>query len=303
MRTSTRIIAAAFTPLDESGELQLEKIEDMARLYQKNGVDGVFIAGTTGECSALTFEEKKRLMERWAAVDQPGLQKIFMLGGTCLKDIQYLAAMSVDCGMDAVSIVCPYYLKPQKVQDLVTFCRLGVANIPEMPFFYYHIPQLSGGNLSMTSFLSLAGESIPNLAGIKYSAPNIMEFHACCAYQGGRYEMYWGSDEALLSGLVVGAAGAIGSTYNYAAPLYRKIIQALEQGRLAEAEKWQQQAVEMVSLLFKYGGAGAGKAFMKIIGLDCGHFRPPVVNPSDEECRLLEQELRSIGFFEFCNKS
>jgi N-acetylneuraminate lyase len=302
MKTSARIIAAAFTPMDEAGELQLEKIDDLARLYRKNEVDGVFIAGTTGECSALTFEEKKQLMEQWAVIDQPGLQKIYMLGGTSLKDIQYLASMAVDCGMDAVSIVCPYYLKPQKVQDLVDFCRLGVAHIPEMPFFYYHIPQLSGGHFSMSTFLALAAESIPNLAGIKYSAPNIMEFHACCAYQEGRYEMYWGSDEALLSGLVVGAAGAIGSTYNYAAPLYRKIIQAIEQGRLAEAEKWQRRAVEMVSLLFKYGGGGAGKTFMKIIGLDCGRFRPPVTNPSDEQRQALERELRSIGFFEFCNK-
>lgn len=302
MRTSTRIIAAAFTPMDETGELQLEKIDELARLYRKNEVDGVFIAGTTGECSALTFEEKKRLLEAWAAIDQPGLQRIYMLGGTALKDIQYLASMSVDHQMDAVSIVCPYYLKPRNVEDLVAFCRMSVEHTPEIPFYYYHIPQLSGGHFSMTEFLKIAAERIPNFAGIKYSAPNIMEFHACCAYQEGRYEMYWGSDEALLSGLVVGAAGAIGSTYNYAAPLYRKIILAVEQGRLAEAERWQHQAVEMVSLLFKYGGAGAGKAFMKIIGLDCGQFRPPVANPSEEQRRSLERELLSIGFFEFCNK-
>ena len=98
--------------------------------------------------------------------------------------------------------------------------------------------------------------------------------------------MFWGSDEALLSGLVVGANGAIGSTYNYAAPLYRKIIDALENNDIAEARKWQQKAVEMVSLLFKYGGGGAGKAFMKIIGLDCGNFRPPI--PSLSEKKLMD---------------
>ena len=302
MKSSTSIIAAAFTPMDEAGELALEKIELLAQLYQKNQVDGVFIAGTTGECSALTFEEKKQLMVSWGEIDQPGLQKIFMLGGTCLKDIQYLTKMAADYQMDAVSIVCPYYLKPGSVEDLVEYCYQSVKDTPEMPFYYYHIPTLSGGQFPMVDFLKIGEERLPNLAGIKYSYSNIMEFHACCTYQNSRYGMYWGTDEALLSGLVVGATGAIGSTYNYAAPLYRKIIKALENGEMAEAKKWQQKAVEMVSLLFRYGGGGAGKAFMKIIGVDCGSFRPPVSTPSDEQCEILKMELRNIGFFDFCNK-
>lgn len=300
MKHPTRLIAAAFTPMDPRGEIELEKIDQLADLYKKNGVDGVFIAGTTGECSALTFEEKKQLLVRWGEVDQPGLSKIFLLGGTCLKDIQYLGKMAETYQMDAVSVLCPYYLKPGSLEDLVQFCQLAMQETPEMPFYYYHIPGLSGGHFSMPDFLEIAARRIPGFAGIKYSSPNMVDFHRCCAYQDGRHEMYWGSDEALLSGLVVGATGAIGSTYNYAAPLYRRIIAAVEQGDMAEAEKWQQKAVEMVTLLYQYGGIGAGKTFMDIIGLNCGDFRPPVAKPSELQVQSLTMHLHEIGFFDFC---
>ena len=72
----------------------------------------------------------------------------------------------------------------------------------------------------MLEFLRLAEDSIPNLAGIKYTHSNIMECHACRRYKDGKYTIFWGTDEALLSALVIGVEAAVGSTYNYAAPLY-----------------------------------------------------------------------------------
>ncbi|HQU59155.1 MAG: dihydrodipicolinate synthase family protein [Phaeodactylibacter sp.] len=296
------LIAAPFTPFDSDGELALEKIATLARLYDANDVTGAFICGSTGEGVSLTFEEKKQVMERWGMVKGPRLKAIFMLGGTCLKEMQLLARHAAGHNMDGVSILCPYYFKPGSVAQLVRFCKSVADTAPELPFYYYHIPALTGGHFMMAEFLALAESEIPNLAGIKFTAPNIMDFHACRMYKEGKYDILWGIDEALLSGLAAGAEGAVGSTYNYAAPLYNQIIRAFQQGETKEAERLQQFAVKMVALLLKYGGTGAGKAFMKLIGLDCGWFRAPVQSPTDEEVLSLKIELEAIGFFDFCSQ-
>lgn len=297
------LIAAPFTPMDDKGELVLERIDTLARLYEKNGVAGAFICGSTGEGVSLTYEEKKQVMARWGKAKGDRVKTLFMLGGTCLKEMQHLALHARDCGMDGISILCPYYFKPASVAHLVSFCKQVADMVPGLPFYYYHIPSLTGGHFSMASFLALADEQIPSLAGIKFTALDIMDFHRCRMFKDGKYDLLWGVDEALLSGLAAGAEGAVGSTYNYAAPLYNKIFEAFQRKDLVEAEHLQRSSVRMVELLVKYGGTGAGKAFMKLIGLDCGWFRPPVSSPSAEEVQALKRDLEEIGFFDFCSKA
>jgi N-acetylneuraminate lyase len=296
------LIAAPFSPMNEAGTLALEKIVDLVRLYEKNNVRGAFICGSTGEGVSLSFEEKKQVIEAWGREKGEQVKALFMLGGTSLKEMQALALHAQTHGLDGTAVLCPYYFKPKTVAELVAFCKDIAASTPSLPFYYYHIPALTGGHFSMLEFLKLAEDQIPNLAGIKYTHPNIMEFHACTRFKNGKYDLLWGIDEGLLSGLAIGAKGAVGSTYNYAAPLYHQIIEAFERGDMASAEALQFKAVQMVELLVKYGGTGAGKAFMKLIGLDCGWFRAPVASPDETALPHLRAELEALGFFEFCSK-
>lgn len=296
------LIAAPFTPMDDKGNLNLEKIPMLASLYEKNGVNGAFISGSTGEGVSLTFAEKIQLMEKWAEMKSDKLQAFFMLGGTSVSEMQQLAEHAAECGMDGISILCPYYFRPASVEKLVDFCAQVANSVPDLPFYYYHIPVLTGGYFSMLDFLALAEEKIPSLAGIKYTHQNIMEFHACARYNEGKYDLLWGTDEAMLSGLVVGARGAVGSTYNYAAPLYRQIIDAFNAGDINSAESLQFKAVQMVQILVKYGGNEAGKAFMKLIGVDCGWFRAPLQPLSQDALQVMKRDLEKIDFFSFCSQ-
>jgi len=252
------LIAAPFTPLDENGDLALEKINSLVQLYEKNGVHGAFIAGSTGEGVSLSHVEKKLLLEYWAKAKTKKVKALFMLGGTCLKEMKELAALAQQHQLDGISILCPYYFKPASVGKLVDFCKEVADAAPNLPFYYYHIPVLTGGNFSMLEFLKQADGVIPNLAGIKYTHPDLFDFQSCINYRNGQYNMLWGTDEALLSGLAAGADGGVGSTYNYAAPLYNQVIAAFENGDMQEAKALQYKAVEMVQLLVKYGGTGAG---------------------------------------------
>jgi N-acetylneuraminate lyase len=122
-----------------------------------------------------------------------------------------------------------------------------------------------------------------------------MDFMTCLNYNEAAYEMLWGRDENLLPSLAVGAKGAVGSTYNYAAPLYYELIRAFGEGRMDDARSLQNLSIKMISLLGKYGGMGTGKFFMKYIGLDCGEFRLPVKNPDTSTYAFFERDVKALG--------
>lgn len=299
--TLSGLVAAAFTPFQQDGRLNLSQINRLAQLYRANRLGGVFINGTTGEFASLNFVEQQQLIEVWQS-EKETLPVGVMLGGTCLKDMQALARFSAEKEMDAVAMLSPYYFRPKTVEILVDVVSEVAATVPHLPFYYYHIPSMAGGNFYMRDFLALAADRIPNLAGIKFTHSDIMDFQAAVQFQNGRYDLLWGTDEALLSGWVAGARGAIGSTYNYAAPLYHDILKAIDTGDLERARQLQSKSVDFVQLLFKYGGAATGKAIMALIGQDCGPVRSPLAPLSATEVKALEKDLQAIDFFTYCSQ-
>ncbi|HEY1023232.1 MAG TPA: dihydrodipicolinate synthase family protein, partial [Flavisolibacter sp.] len=144
--------------------------------------------------------------------------------------------------------------------------------------------------------------SISNFAGIKYTHEDFMDFLSCLHFMDGKYDMLWGRDENMLSALVLGTKGAVGSTFNYAAPLYYDLIDAFNRGDLKKAQGLQQRSIDMIRLLGKYGGIATGKAYMKLLGLDCGKFRLPVQNMADEQFAQFRQDVERLSFESFCSR-
>ncbi len=295
------LIAAPFTPMTKGGSLNLSLIPDYYRFLKANGVTGAFICGSTGEGVSLTLNEKKQVAGAWADVagNDRDFQVMPLIGGTCIADCIELAKHARDCGLYAVAFTSPFYFKPGSVQALAAICEEIAASVPETPFYYYHIPVLTGVNYAMIDLLKAVDGKVPNFAGIKYTHEDFMDFLSCLRFQNGKYDMLWGRDENMLSALVLGAEGAVGSTYNYAAPLYNKLIDAFNRGELETARALQEQSIEMIRLLGKYGGISVGKAFMKLAGIDCGEFRLPVKNMSQEQFQQFSTDAAAVGFDSF----
>lgn len=298
MKKTEGLIAAPFLPLDKAGEPNYKRIPEYYNFLKKNGIVGAFINGSTGEGVSLSSAEKMKVVEEWKKASVEGEVKLInLVGGTSYKECQDLAIHSEECGLDAVALLAPYYFKPANAASLAEFCARVAESVPAMPFYFYHIPVLTGCNVSMYEFLKVASPMIPNLAGIKYTNEDFMDFLNCLTFENGKYDMLWGRDENLLAALALGARGGVGSTYNYSAPLYYRLIEAFDRGDMDEARKLQQKSVDMIMLLGKYGGISTGKAFMRLVGLDCGEFRLPVKNnwvskytEFSEDVRKLEME-------------
>jgi N-acetylneuraminate lyase len=295
------LISAPFTPFHANGQLNLSLIPDYYRFLKSNGVTGAFICGSTGEGVSLTLSEKKLVAEAWAACSNhdEDFKVMMFLSGTCIADCIDLAKHSREIGLYAVSFTAPFYFKPANADMLAQCCKAIADQIPDMPFYYYHIPVLTGVNIAMFDLLNAIDGLIPNFAGVKYTHEDFMDFQSCMNFKDGRYEMMWGRDENMLSALVLGNKASIGSTFNYIAPLYTALIDAFNTNDLKKAGELQQKSINFIRLLGKYGGISVGKAYMKLAGLDCGEFRLPVRNMSAKDFEAFKLDVNALNFDQF----
>ncbi len=298
----TGLIAAPFTPMDRDGSVNLKMIPPYANKLKNDGLKGVFICGTTGEGMLMTAEERKSVAEKWIAEQSDDFKVIVHVGTTSAKQSNELAQHAQSAGAYAVGCMGPTFLQPAHVEELVGFCAEVAAGSPQLPFYYYHIPNVSGIRLSMSEFIKQVTRKIPNFAGIKFTDNNFMEMQQCINQDGGKWDILHGYDELLLAGLAFGAKGAVGSTYNFMAPLYKEIISDFVKGNIEVARQKQLKSVKIITILNQYGGAiVAGKRLMKTVGIDCGDFRLPVSKFNEEQYVQFIDDLKKEEFFEIRN--
>lgn len=292
----TGLIAATFTPFDGRGEVDLDLIPKIVEYYIRNQVSGIYICGSTGEGPSLTMEERKAVTKAYLDASGDLLRTVVHIGHTCLGDAQSLAEHAAENGAHAISAVSPYYFKPGDASVLVEFMKEAASAAPALPYYYYHIPALTGVAVDPVEFLRLGAERIPNLRGMKYTDPDLSTFSTCRDLLDGRFDVLFGRDEMLLPSLAVGAEGAVGSTYNLAPGLYRQVIAAFHAGDLEKARDCQKLAVAMIRAIVSVGGESAIKHPMHLRGLDCGPRRLPMKQLTSAEKATIDQKLEELGF-------
>jgi len=296
----TGLVAAAHTPFAADGALNLAIVEKQAAHLLANNVTIAFIGGTTGECHSLTLDERRQLARRWIEVARgTSLKVVVHVGSNCLSDARALAVQAQGLGALAIAALAPSYFKPRNLDALIACCADIAAAAPETPFYFYDIPGFTGVSFPMPDFLAQAPERIPTLAGIKFTNPDLMAYQLCLHADSGHFDVPYGTDEWVLAALALGAKGAVGSTYNFAAPIYHRLVKAFEAGDLATARQEQFRSVQLIQLLAGCGFMGAAKAVMKMVGVDVGPARLPNGNLTPEQIVELRAGLEALGFFDW----
>jgi N-acetylneuraminate lyase len=299
------LIAAPFTAMKADRSINFDIIEKQAAFYTANGVSGVFVCGTTGEGFSLTTAERIQIADTWCKTAPKELKVVVHAGDNSIDACKVMAANAQKSNASAIGAIAPNFFKPGSVDVLVEYCRQIASAAPELPFYFYHMPSMTGVNFPMIDFLQKASGKIKNLAGIKFTYEDLMDFHLCQKFEDGRFDMLFGRDEILLCGLALGAKGAIGSTYNFASPLYNQLIDEFNAGNLERARVLQHKSMEMIKIIGSIGCPflSASKAIMKELGIDCGPVRLPLTDISPQQQSLLMSKLEQLGFFDFCSKS
>jgi N-acetylneuraminate lyase len=263
-------------------------------LLQESGVRGAFICGTTGESLSLTVAERMAITEAWREAAGGKMPLVVHVGANSLPDARALAAHAAKCKVDAIAVMAPSFFRPN-VEDLIAYCGAVAEAARQTPMYYYDIPTMTNVPIPTARFLEQGAKSIPTLHGIKFTNNDLMTLQECLALES--FDIVFGYDELLLAGLTLGVKGAVGSTYNFAAPLYLRLIDAFECYDLATARKAQLQSVCMIRVLQEFGFSRASKAMMSLIGVDCGQVRLPLRPMAKAETADLGRRLREMDGF------
>ena len=296
----TGLIAAPHTPCNADYSLNMEAVAKQAWHLSNTGVKGVFVGGTTGECHSYSTEERILLFKAWGSEAKTnGLINIAHVGHNNLPDAQALVKAAQASGAEAIGAMAPTFFKPASVDELIDWFALVTKAAPELPFYFYDIPSMTGVSLDTSDFLRRGRERIPSLVGVKFTNPDQDLLKECMQAEDGAFDLLFGTDEKLLEGLELGCRGAVGSSYSVAAPIYRQIIQSFGEGDLTTAKLHQEHSVKFIDILYKYGYLPATKALLEMLGVPCGPARPPLGNLTETAKTSLKNKLEEIGFFDW----
>ncbi len=295
----TGLIAAAVTPMTDAGDVNLDAIAPLVEFLIDNGVDGLYVCGSTGEGVSLTTSERQAVASEFMAASAGRIPVLVQVGHNSLREAAELARHAERIGASGISATCPSYFKVESIDGLLAAMREIAIAAPQTPFYYYHIPGLTGSRLSTLAFMESARACLPNFAGLKFTAPELHEFDRCRRFaQHNGLQVYWGVDEMLLPATAMGANAAIGSTYNIAAPLYRSMLRAVADNDWERARRLQSLAVDMIAILAEYPFHCALKAVLEIQGIAAGPARLPLGQMDASDKQLLRQQIAVLGIFD-----
>lgn len=278
------------------GNINPGVIGSYAEFLIGRGVDGVFVNGTTGEGLLMDNDERKAIAEAWMPYADR-LRIMVHVGSTSYKLSMDLAAHAEKIGAAAISAMGPCFLQPSRTEELVDFNREIAKAAPDTPYYFYNIPVASGCKADVVDFLTMAKDEIPTLKGVKYTSFNTMEEQEICALDGGRFDILHGHDELFLTGLILGASGGIGTSYNLTSFLYNDLIAAFESGDIAKAKDLQAEAIRFIHVMCDTPSVIAGiKAMMNIYGVDCGPVRLPLRNLTVGEMKAIEDSMKQFAW-------
>lgn len=294
------LIAAPFTAMHPDGSVNLPLVAEQAAGLVADGVRGAFICGTTGEGLSLTTAERRSLAEAWREATPGSFDLYVHVGHPVVAEAAALAEHAASIGADAVAAMPASPFASSRIADVTEYLRIVARAAPDLPLLYYHIPSFSRIAVSVRDLLAYAGPLVPNLAGAKFTHEDLMDYQRSAALDGGRYRILFGRDELYLAGLACGARGAVGSTYNFAAPLFHRLTAAFEQGDWECARRHQGALQEVVAVLTRFPGLAAQKHAMRRVGQDLGPVRAPARALSSADVDELDKALDAIDFAAVC---
>ncbi len=273
------LFSALLTPFNNNGSINKNSLKKLVDFNIENGIDGFYVGGSTGEGLMLTNEERKEVFE-YAIEANDGRKTMIAHVGTLSTDAAIdMAKRAEELGYDAISAVAPYYYSFGL--DAVIGYYNDIANSMELPMIIYNFP--NSGGFSLTKEIANKLFENEKFIGIKHTSSDMFALQQFKQLERDII-VYNGFDETLLAGLAMGADGAIGSTYNFMGRKFKKIMKDFKEGRLAEAQKGQNEADEIICEMIKYGVFQSEKAILTEMGIEMGECRKPFL-PISDECR------------------
>jgi 4-hydroxy-tetrahydrodipicolinate synthase len=287
------IIPPVVTPMTPNQELDLPGLRKLIDLMLARGVHGIFVLGTTGEFYALDDSEKQAVVAD-AVAHVNGRSPVFAgTGAETTREVIRLTKMAEREGAAGVSVITPYFIKPNQTELADHFRR--VAESTRLPVVLYNNPATCGGlSIEPETVAKLA--EVPNIVGIKDSSGDLQNtIEIIRQTPRDKFSVLNGRDTLILSALLAGAHGAIPASCNIAPDLCVGIYESFVKGNI-EAARDCQSRLHGVRMAMSLGtGNSAVKEAMALLGRSAGPMRSPVMPFGDAQKAKLKAILEKAG--------
>ncbi|ELY3542205.1 N-acetylneuraminate lyase [Cronobacter turicensis] len=243
------VMPALLTPFDQQQRLDKESLRRLVRFNISQGIDGLYVGGSTGEAFMQSCAEREEVLEIVAEEAKGKVTLIAHVGCVSTAESQQLAVAASRYSFDAVSAVTPFYY-PFSFDEHCDHYRAIIASADGLPMVVYNIPALSGVRLSLDQISTLV--TLPGVGALKQTSGDLYQMEQIRRAHPDLV-LYNGYDEIFASGLLAGADGGIGSTYNIMGWRYMHIEKALNAGDIATAQQLQRDCNQVIDLLIKTG--------------------------------------------------
>lgn len=277
------------TPFNEKEELDLNRTRALTAKLLNEGVNGLYLTGSTGEGFLCTADERKLFVETVLEEVRGKIPVIVHVGAISTKVSEELARHAASVGADAVSSVPPIYWKFQDDEIIAYYADLAQA--AGIPMIVYNIALAGLVSFDMIKRLG----KLDGVSGIKYTSATLYDVFRIKEDLGKDFAVYSGSDELAVSGLAFGADGIIGSTYNVLAPVFLKLWDLMRRNDVEAARKLQQKANRIIFTMLKHNLMPSLKAVLTLGGqADGGFCRRPFSHLSAEQFEALKADLAAV---------
>ncbi len=277
MKTLKAVMSALLVPFDEDGSLKEKGLEQIIEHNIKQGIEGLYVGGSTGENFLIDTAMKKRIFSLTAQIVNRRIPLVAQVGSLNIYEALDLAAHAEGLGYAAISSVTPFYYQFSFKEISQYYRDLGKA--VDLPMIVYFIPALTGKNYTKNQLSDLI--SPENVLGIKFTSDNLFQLERL-RQTFPEKTIFNGYDEICASGLMAGADGAIGSTFNVTAPLVLGIRDAVGRGDNLRARTLQHHLNTYIEDAVANGLYPTLKYHLTLAGADGGLCRRPTL-PLDEQ--------------------
>jgi len=286
MRDLHGVFTALLTPFDTDSQINESALRQLVRLGMSQGVDGFYVGGSTAEAFLLTQAERRRILE--IVTDETGGKAAIIahIGSIATAEAIALTRHAESCGADAVSSVAPFYYPFRFDEIKGYYCDIMASTC--LPMIVYNFPNFSGVSLKAEQLAELVSHE--QVIGVKHTSNDYFMMERLRALRPGLL-VYNGFDEMFLAGLSMGAAGGIGSTYNFMAKRFVEIRRRFHANDMQGALEAQKAANDIIAVLIQVGVLPGEKAILAHMGIAAGHCRKPFLPLSEEQEAWLIQEI------------
>lgn len=287
MTNLTGFFAALPTPFTSDGTaLAPTPLGDLVERNLADGLTGLYVGGSTGEAFLMSIEEREQLLRLAVEASAGKGIMIAQVGDPNPAISARLAKVAAKAGYHAISAVPPFYYQ-YTIAEVEAHYR-WLATQTDLPFLIYNFPALSGVRWSVDELTRLL--DTPQVVGVKNTCADLYAFEQLRRRQP-QATLLHGFDETLLSGLVTGADGGIGSTYNLQASRILALSQALKTSDITEARTLQSQSNALIDALVEVGVLPALKYMLEQTGIAMGHCRSPFQPLTSQQRTILDEAM------------